>query len=208
MIIWKGMKRRTGNTKDSNPGPKGPFEFYLNGVQMPKYTGAIHELVNWYDLLNGLKDDWHAELTYHNLWIWICKWDSSVGRVRSLEATKFVILCQELIKTIDLNRSRIENDLRTKHLKLSGSVAREVTKGIFQGLLKAREIALGSEVCFWVRGREEDNSELKEVMRRTFLPPEHSEFLEFPHLVERRSELATICKVQEQQLAQAGILIL
>ena len=77
-------------------------------------------------------------------------------------------------------------------------------EGMTAGLRQCRSLALKSEVCFWVKGKEPILDHLKAVMYRCGLPADHPEYMRFPHLVDASSDLKLIRENQVYRLSKLG----
>lgn len=165
-----------------------PYPFYFNGTELPKWSAQWH-LVPLDRLFNDFTDSpatgWDEFVGYQHIWHLQCRIDH-VGWIDSEDPGIFHVCAQEVLRVMLLNRDQVVQSIGGIDTK--GESGSEVYLQIVEGIAKMLALCARDGCAFWTSGYEEDRLRVEEWVKRSALPPSHSEYLEPPHVRQRRSE--------------------
>lgn len=183
------------------PEKEFPWNFYFNGVLMPKWS-ACWALAGVTEFLKP-EESWDADVGDRDIYIVSCRIDH-VGVSESAEPDRFVYAVQGVLCILLEHRQKVMGALRTG---TQASHADEVYRGLISGALQMRKLASEHQMAFWISGYEEDRLRLVRCMERAQLPPSHPDHEAAPHLRQAREDLTRRINNQRtklHRLAQAG----
>jgi hypothetical protein len=183
---------------DNYPDELYPWNFYFNGVLMPKW-GAT-----WWipDELLRPGEQVEEELGHRDVYSIKCRLEH-VGTVESEDLGVFVYGVQELLGLYLEHSAEVQAHLRQHPSNPVEEIYTGVVNTAFQMLKLTRE----KKVAFWTSGYEMDRLRLLDHMERSQLPEHDPRFLLAPHLSDKASHLQSKLKSQRKmlhQLAQSG----
>jgi hypothetical protein len=191
------------NRTPDNPYPNEdcPWNFYFNGVLMPKWS-ACWAMARIPAFLKP-EDHWDEDVSDRDTYIIYCSIDH-VGTPESADPGVLIYAVQEVLCILLGHREKVMESISTNPL---GCDALAVYQGLVSGALQMRHLASEHRLAFWTSGYEEDRLRLLQSMKRTELPPSHPDHQPAPHQARLACELVTLTDLQRSrlhQLAQSG----
>lgn len=191
------------NRTPDNPYPdeEFPWNFYFNGVLMPKGS-ACWGLALVTEFLKP-EEHWDEDVGDRDIYIIYCRIDH-VGVPESAEPDRFIYALQGVLCILLGHREKVLESIRT-----SSQVgnADEVYQGLVSGALQMRRLASEQRLAFWTSGYEEDRLRLLQSIERAQLPSSHPDYEAAPHQRQIADELARRIENQRatlHSLAQSG----
>ena len=179
-----------------------PYTLYFNGKRMPKWAGQWSWVLH--DSFFSIPDKlWDEYIDLYHLYRIACRIDH-VGVVESEDPIIFTVCAQALLKGMLINEQIIADDISIKY---AGGTGAEVFSGVRDGLFEMIFLAKQNGYAFWSSGYQTDRDFLLNYIGKTKLPPTDPEYLDPPHIIDRRRELETRRKIQAKELrrlAQSG----
>jgi hypothetical protein len=183
------------------PDEEFPWNFYYNGVLMPKW-GACWGLAGVSRFLEPDKH-WDNDVGHRDVCLIECRIDH-VGVPESADPGLLIYAVQEVLCILLAHRDAVMETLRASSVS---SDADEVYKGLVSAALRMRGLTSEQRMAFWTSGYEADRLRLVESMEFARLPASDQRHSPPPHLKRFTSELAWLIKGQEAKLhslAQSG----
>lgn len=183
------------------PDEEFPWNFYFNGVLMPKW-GACWGLA---DVSRFLEPDkhWDNDVGLRDIYLIESRIDH-VGVPESADANLFIYAVQEVLCILLGEREAVMESLRTNS---GSSGVDEIYQGLVSTALRMRRLAGDQRIAFWTSGYEADRLRLLERMELAQLPDSDPRHELPPHLRRVAIELARCIKDQKSKLhglAQSG----
>ena len=183
------------------PDDEFPWNFYFNGVLMPKW-GACWGFV---ELTRFLEPDkhWDNDVGPREIYLIECQIDH-VGVPESADPDLFIYAVQEVLCILLAQREAVMESLRTSSVSCN---ADELYEGLVSAAIQMRRLTSEQRMAFWTSGYEADRLRLVESMEHARLPTSDPRHASPPHLRRYAGELAWRIKDQESKLhslAQSG----
>lgn len=183
-------------TQAPYPAEEFPWNFYFNGVLMPKW-GAQWWLPK--DALSSSQWDW--DVGHRDVWLISTRLDH-VGVVESADARVFLYAVQEALGILLERKSEV-----IASIEAGGYPGLEVYEGAVSAALQMRRLVEEQQRAFWTSGYEADRLRLVEVMERAALSPEDPRFQPAPHVRAYDRDMQRALEQQRKRLhglAQSG----
>jgi len=191
------------NHTPDNPYPDDefPWNFYFNGVLMPKWS-ACWGLAQITEFLKPA-EHWDNDVGDRDIYLTYCRFDH-VGVPESAEPDLVIYVIQEVLCILLGHRESVMESIQKSSVKCN---ADEVYQGLVSGALQMRRLASEQRLAFWTSGYEEDRLRLLQSMERAQLPLSHPGYEAAPHQRRIAGALAWCIKDQRSRLhglAQSG----
>lgn len=178
-----------------------PWNFYFNGVHMPKW-GGCWGLAQITQFLKP-EEEWDNDISDRAVYLIGCRMHH-VGATESEEPGLFTYAIQEVLCILFGHRDTLLQSIRTSSVSCS---AEEVYDGLVSAAVKMRKLVCDKQLAFWITGYEEDRLRLLQRMERSQLSPSTPDYEPAPHIEQKAYELA--CGLESQrtklyELAQSG----
>jgi len=186
---------------DPYPDEAFPWNFYFNGVLMPKW-GACWGLSQISRYLK-LDMEWDNDLGHRDVYIIECRIDH-VGVPESADPGVFLYVIQEVLFILLEHRNSVMESLRANPKMVE---AEEVYDGLVSAAFQMRALVMEQRMAFWTSGYEADQEQLVKSMELARLPASDPRHVPPPHLSNFQSTLTWLLKSQKSQLhrlAQSG----
>ncbi len=159
-----------------------PFTLFFNGESMPKWSNIWPSVV--------LEDQYFDQRVME-----ICFRIDNEGMLYSEDASLFIVAAQETLSWVIKNQDQFRENIESR----PGGAGFDL-EGWLSALFRMIEIAEHQSVVFWTSGYAADQKAILELMRRHKLGPEHPDYLEAPHVVERRKQCDSLIEKQRKSL--------
>jgi hypothetical protein len=167
--------------ESSYPPSDFPWSFYFNGEPMPRW-GAC-----WMSC--SLEERARQELERHDsddgwslrLWRLWCRIDHT-GTIESEDPLWFRASARLLLKHLLLHEDTLAAEAAAWGVRHGHPNGHDVVTDIRDTLIRAEALAARDGYAAWTSGPPEDQSRLKEYIRRAHLPPDAPDHLEWPHI--------------------------
>lgn len=158
-----------------------PWTFYFNGETMPKW-GALWPSVP------TKSSSWEDEVGPRDLYIISCK-IGHVGGIESANPQVFVYAVQEILCLLLTERKRVLHYFEGQHTAGEPVDPEEIYRGVLESAFRMRQLARRDGHAFWTSGYDSDRLKLIEAIRRAYLPADHPQHQQPPHVRARLSLL-------------------
>jgi hypothetical protein len=155
------------------PDKDYPWNFYFNGMLMPKWSAHWGLPPNLFD---G-EDDLYENFGKRDLHVLKCT-IHHVGVVESADPQIFLFCIQELLLLYLEHREVVLTYLRED----ASHPAEEIYSGVVNGAFQMRRLVSELQMAFWTNGYEADRQCLIERMERSQLRHSAPRFLQAPHI--------------------------
>ena len=173
-------------TIEAYPDHDFPWPHYFNGEPLPRWSNCWH-LVPMLSYAEEYMKDWEDELVgFQHLWRLRCRMDH-LGVVESEDPEVFRVCCFTLCYVLLRHEADILKALEAEGHQYGGTPL-EIFTGVRDGLFAMHRSCLAEGIAFWSSGYEADRDGLRDAMSRTRLSSSDPDWLEPPHLQQRRSD--------------------
>lgn len=167
------------------PDSDWPYSFYFNGHELPKWSSQWH-LCSLSRFLSNFEDDWDEWIGYKHIWFLQNRLDH-LGNIESEDPLILRVCAQEVLLTLIQNRGEVIKEI---HVNESGEhSAAEILWGIIEGLAKMIELSAQDSLATWTNGYAADQARLALFLSDFRSREKGGDFVNFPHILERKSEL-------------------
>lgn len=197
-------------SQDSYPDQDYPWNFYFNGVLMPKWGSSWFLPGHMFQSEDKWREDFLEDFSYRDIELAHCKIDH-VGVVESEDPGVFRYTVQEVLCLYLEHREEILDYVKSiplgENSSAGGYPAEEILEGVVNAAFQMLELITEHQMAFWISGYEGDRLCLVDFMERTKLPKDDQRFLLAPHITSRdralRIKHESQCK-RLHQLAQSS----
>lgn len=181
----------------SYPAAEYPWNFYFNGVLMPKWGAAWRLPAHLFH-----PEQWNEDLGHRDIGVLMCRIDH-VGVVESADPHVFLYAIQEVLRLYLGHQDDVLSHLREvapaerNPLKLP---ADEMFDGVVNAALQMRKLVEQDQIAFWTSGYEPDRLRLVERIERSRLPTSDARYETPPHLLQFESTLNSALESQRRDL--------
>jgi hypothetical protein len=183
------------------PHTEFPWNFYFNGVVMPKW-GACWALAKVSRFLHP-DQQWDHDVGHRDIHLIECRIDH-VGVLESADPDLFIYAVQEILCILLGEREVVIESLRACSVPCD---ADEAYQGLVSAALQIRRLTIEQRMAFWTSGYEADRLRLVENIELARLPASDPRHVAPPHLRRFADEVAWRIKDQTAKLhglAQSG----
>lgn len=182
----------TPSEEDPYPDEEFPWNFYFNGVLMPKWgycwpSECIDHVL--------AEKKWDNDVGERDIYFIYCRIDH-VGVSESADSAFFVYAVQGILCKL-LGQS--DEAMKWIRSNPAFSDAEEVYEGLVSAAFKMRQLVLENGIAMWTSGYEQDRLRLVEDMRLAQLPESDPDYKPLPH---RRRIAAEVNGYIEDQRAR------